>query len=290
LRASEPCTRVFELKTDEAFSCSVGRGDAALACGAANKVHLFDVGQGKRLTVYKDTHTDTVNHVRFHPVDTSKLLSGSMDNLIALLDTNEAKEDQALLGIIPNEECVQSFNLVGPDRNTLCSVSTTDQVRIWGLGEADFGTRRAEFLGIRENPLLAREDSLGYVVSTFYDEPSSQVFLLAGSGEDSTGSRLLALFRVALPEAEPVATFELPVPGEGPLGLTGHSGLVRSAICLPGGAVLTAGEDGHICAWREEGSSDAAAAAAAEGAAFGLEPTAFGARREGAPVSRSAPY
>merc|ERR1719204_717268 len=100
------------------------------------------------MTVYRDCHTDTVNRVRFHPVDTSRLLTGGVDNLIVLLDTNQASEDAALLGVIPNEECVQSFSLVGPDRATLCSVSTTEQVRIWGLGEADFGARRAEFLGI----------------------------------------------------------------------------------------------------------------------------------------------
>ena len=33
---------------------------------------------------YEDCHTDVVNHVRFHPADTSKLLSGAEDNLIAL--------------------------------------------------------------------------------------------------------------------------------------------------------------------------------------------------------------
>lgn len=293
IRAAEASVQRFELKTEEAYSCSVGCGDSVLACGASNKVHLFDLAKGKRRIVYKDIHSDTVNKVRFHPVQSGSLLSGSVDNLVVLLDTSKPREDEAMVGCLSNDECVQSFTLVGPARNTLCCVSSTEQVRIFGLGEEDFGTRRAEFLGIREHPLLAREESLGYVVDTFYDEPSAQVFLLAGSGEDAAGLRDLLLFRVSLAEAEPVAAFVLPRPaaeGAAPSALRGHTGMVRSAVCLPGGAIVTAGEDGLICAWREDSSAAPAQAAPASAAArFSLEPTAYGASRARA-SDRAAPY
>eukprot|EP00927_Polykrikos_kofoidii_P078548 TRINITY_DN75361_c0_g1_i1.p1 TRINITY_DN75361_c0_g1~~TRINITY_DN75361_c0_g1_i1.p1 ORF type:complete len:409 (-),score=64.93 TRINITY_DN75361_c0_g1_i1:135-1319(-) len=285
LRAAEACVRHFPVTSNEVYSCSVGRGDSALACAASEKVHLFDVGQGKRMRVYKDAHTDVVNHVRFHPVDTWKLLSGSEDNLVTVLDTNEPSQDEALLTVIPNEECVRSFTLVGPRRDTLCCASTTDDLRIWSLGEDDCGSKRAEFLGLRCHPLLMRDESFGYVVETFYDQPSEQVFLLAGAGSDGD----LVLFRVALPEPLPIATFRASMPGEG------HVGIVRSALCMPGGSIVTAGEDGRLCAWREDnagavsgqtddggsGGAVGGAGSCRSGARFDLEPTSYGAARRG---------
>lgn len=289
IRAAEAGARSFAVASSESYSCSVGRGDSMLACAASEKTHLFDVAQGKRIRVYKDSHTDVVNHVRFHPVETHKLLTGAEDNLVVILDTNEPREDEAMIGCIPNEECVRSFTMVGPDRNTLCCASTTEDVRIWGIGNEDMGIRRAEFLGLRENPLLMRDDAAGYVIESFYDQPSGQVFLLAGAGNEGD----LLLFRVTLAEAAPVAGFVVP-PRDitvSALGgaLEGHTGIVRCSICMPGGVILTAGEDGRICAWSESSDSAAATDSGADGGSFGLEPTSYGAQRDGV-GPRIAPY
>ncbi|CAJ1450605.1 unnamed protein product [Effrenium voratum] len=258
LRAAESA-RSFSVASHEVYSCCVGRSDALLACAASHKVHLFDVAQGKQVKVFKDCHTDVVNHVRFHP-QTGQLFTGAEDNLVVVLDTEKSREDEAMVGVVPNGECVRSFTLVGPDRNTLCCCSTTEDVRIWDVGGESFGGLRAQFMGLRSHPLLMRggdEDfGLGYVVETFYDQPSAEVFLLAGAGNCD-----LVLFRVTLAEAVPAAVFG-----------GGHSGVVRSALCLPGGRVLTAGEDGRICAWSEAGSSGG-------GGQFALEPTAYAATR-----------
>jgi len=289
LRAAETA-RHFPVSSQEVYSCSVGRQDTALACAASEKLHLFDIAQGRMLRIYRDCHTDVVNHVRFHPVDTAKLLSGAEDNLVVLVDT-DAREDDAILAVIPNEDCVRSFTLVGPARNTLCCASTTEDVRIWGLSEDDCGIKRAEFLGLRDHPLLAREDSGGYVVEMFFDQPSGQVFLLAGAGMDGD----LALFRVTLEDATPVATFNASTMGSvavvtGDATSTGtatiavsmgHRGVVRSAVCMPGGAVVSAGEDGRICVWRED--------PAVGNVCVELEPSAYGARRLGR-SDRAAPY
>lgn len=283
--------RSFKVSSKEVYSCSVGRADAALACAASEKVHLFDVAQGKRLRIYKDSHTDVVNHVRFHPIDNRKLLTGAEDNLVVVLDTDAATEDEAMLGVIPNEECVRSFTLVGPDRNMLCCASTTEDVRIWSLGE-DFGTKRAEFLGLRTHELLARglcdedfDGGLGYLVEAFYDQLSGNVFLLAGAG--SSGA--LVLFRVTLSAAEPLATFSVPSEGHA-VGLRGHAGIVRSAICMPEGALLTAGEDGQICCWREGAAAEPALLdVGPPSSRFGLEPTSYAAQRDQGRV-RAEPY
>jgi len=281
-RAATALVRTFPVSSNEVYSCSVGRGDTALACAASEKVHLFDVAEGKRLRVYKDCHTDVVNHVRFHPVDTTKLLTGAEDNLVTVLDTNAKTEDAAMLTVIPNEECVRSFTLVGPGRDVLCCASTTEDVRIWGLGESDCGVKKAEFLGLRGHPLLSREESGGYVVETFYDQVSSQVFLLAGAGDAGD----LVMFQVSLTETTPIATFCVPSGGL-PLGGSGHTGIVRSALCLTGGTVITAGEDGCVCAWREVAPTTADAEPTEQ--RFGLEPTSYGAQRA-SESRRAAPY
>mmetsp|Transcript_62736 Transcript_62736/g.176935 ORF Transcript_62736/g.176935 Transcript_62736/m.176935 type:complete len:362 (+) Transcript_62736:107-1192(+) len=273
LRAAGACAQRFEVASNEVYSCTVGCGDAALACAASEKVHLFDLVAGKRRRVYSDYHTDVVNRVRFHPAEPTKLLSGAEDGLVVVADTRESSTSEAMLAVVPNEECVRGFTLVGPGRDTLCCVSTTEDVRIWGLGPDDCGSKQAEFVGLREHALLSRDDSGGYVVETFYDQPSNQVFLLAGAG----GGGDMLLFQLAPGGAAPVAQLSA---GD---GAAGHTGIVRSALCLPGGIIVTAGEDGRVCAWRETSSADQAEQ-------FGLEPTAYGAQRSGAGSGRAAPY
>lgn len=305
VRLADACARSFKVTKDEIYSCSVGRSDTALACAAAEKVHLFDVGTGKRLCVYHAIHTDTVNHVRFHPVDTTRLLTGAEDNLLCVLDTNATNVDDALIACIPNEECVRSFTIVGPNRDNLCCASTTEEVRIWSLGD-DLGVKRAEFLGLREHELLRREESGGYVVETFYDQPSGQVYVLAGAGADGD----LALFRATTDFGILLAAvFSVPQEGDS----RGHIGVVRSGLCLPGGTLVTAGEDGCVVAWREglappstndfgrEGDARKATAPQAEEGVphlpsssthFDLEPTSYGASR-GSGISgrpRDLPY
>lgn len=312
-RAPKAAVARFDLKTEEAYSCSVGCQDSVLACGAGHTVRLFDLAKGKVRAIYNKYHSDTVNHVSFHPVDTTRLFSGGVDNLIVVLNTAEPREDDAWLGAISNEDCVQSFSLVNPDRNTLCSVSTTDEVRVWdvtpGQDDSDansFGMRRAKFQGIREHDLLRREESFGYVVETFYDQPSGEIVLLVGtggSGEEGQGVRELLLFRVSLEEAssKPMATFMAPTsPGAalaGAVRATGHTDVVRCATTLPSGTVFTAGEDGLICAWRFTPGS-AGAAAAGEGSCssleepnrFTLENQWYGAHRSSATGARASPY
>ena len=54
---------------------------------------------------------------------------------------------------------------MGPDRNTLCCVSTTEDVRIWDIGE-NFGSLRAQFLNLRRlvKRLMASRSLLGAIL------------------------------------------------------------------------------------------------------------------------------
>lgn len=146
-----------------------------------------------------------------------------------------------MLAVINNEECVRGFTLVGPDRNLLCCASTTEDLRIWSLAE-DFGEKKAEFVGLREHPLLSRDNGGGYIIETFHDQSSGQVHLLTGAG----GEGGLLLFSVTLTDVSPIAGFI----AADDIG-SGHTGLIRSAVCVDG-TVITAGEDGQICSWRED--------------------------------------
>ncbi|CAJ1399059.1 unnamed protein product [Effrenium voratum] len=59
------------------------------------EVHLFDVAQGKKVKVFKDSHTDVVNHVCFHP-QTGQLFTAAEDNLVVVLDAEKPRGDKAM--------------------------------------------------------------------------------------------------------------------------------------------------------------------------------------------------
>ncbi|CAJ1399055.1 unnamed protein product [Effrenium voratum] len=67
------------------------------------QVHLFDVAQGKKVKVFKDSHTDVVNHVCFHP-QTGQLFTAAEDNLVVVLDAEKPRGDKAMLKIVHRDE------------------------------------------------------------------------------------------------------------------------------------------------------------------------------------------
>lgn len=239
IRAGPPLARTLECvprgsdEADQIFSASIGVGDSLAAVGVSSKIHLFDVGTGKRPNIYSEVHSSIVNYVRFHPVDRDCIVSAADDNLICVFDSREADEEECLRCVLNNEDNVRFFSFVGPDRTRLVTSSMTETLRIWHLHSTEHeinGRRVAEHTGVRDHPVLEHDGSWGYAVDAYWDTKQNTMFTLGGSA----GGHLALLTT----DGGMAATFE-----------RGHTDVVRSAVCT-GNTFFTGGEDGLLCAWQ----------------------------------------
>lgn len=271
---------------DQVFAASFknyikGYDIRALSSGS-NSVASSREGQSKchkrsrRLLWDLQVHGDVVTALQFHPVYPQLLVSGGEDSLICISDTNAVGRDSSdvtPVACFSQERAVKGLSLLGPGTSCVCIRSAMEDVGLWqveGLdsqcnGAAGDGIsvrRRAEWLSVRSHPAIREGDSGGYVVDVFYDNVAGRLFILAGS----VSGRLL-LLHANLDGMAPAAvfkddaTFLTSLAGSSRDGLTGgggHTGVVRGAASLQASGcssnrLLTCGEDGRICAWRQKG-------------------------------------
>ncbi|CDJ43374.1 WD domain, G-beta repeat-containing protein, putative [Eimeria tenella] len=218
-------------------------------------------------------HGDTVTALQFHPVQQQLLLSGGEDSLVCVADTaaasssssssSSSEEGGGLVSCFSQERAVKSLSLVGPGASCVCICSAMEDVGLWQLeglqhyaaaaaaagAAADAAVaahRKAEWLSIRSHPQIREGESSGYIINTFYDEDLGRLFILAGSV-----SGQLLLLHANLDGVEPAAVFRSQ-------NGQGHCGVIRGAVSTAGKGthgfgLLTCGEDGRVCAWRQRG-------------------------------------
>lgn len=239
---------------DELTTAAVSADGTMVACGIGPEVRLFDVGSGKALITHTEAHSQSVTRIRFHPHRSRELVTSGDDGLLCVLDLErclqggKATEDDAGLRVVVNSgENVRGFSFTGEDSDVLSSISGTEVVRLWSLSFSDAGSVSGQFPELRSHSRLRIEESDGYVVDVFRDEPTGRSLALAGSVEGD-----LSIFSL---HQDGTASFagQLPrnsAPGA-PKGHAGHTGVVRCAALLGGstGSFATAGEDGAIGIW-----------------------------------------
>ncbi|KAL8453329.1 hypothetical protein Emag_001920 [Eimeria magna] len=241
----------------------------ALSAGAATppgggEPRLRGQPRRKRLLWDMQVHGDVVAALRFHPVHPSLLVSGGEDSLVCVTDTTavaDSEDNEASpVACFSQERAVKGLSLVGPGASCICIRSAMEDVGLWqveGLSRDSRDTngvvvqRKAEWLSVRSHPSIRDGDSCGYVVEVFYDEVTGRLFILAGSVSGN-----LLLLHANLDGVAPAAEFKRDACHSGVAGGSGHSGVVRGAISIPvvgggGSAILTCGEDGRVCAWRQ---------------------------------------
>lgn len=161
----------LSLDPDEADVWSVDAGGSSerlLACTVDNEIRMYDLRvvaeasypekRNSRATGlvwhFKDSHSDLINSVRFHPVRRSLLVSGADDDLICIHDTDQcrksnvnpspapqttpssddnsdAEDDPTVIGGMNNESPPRIIRFVGPNQDVLCAISTTETVQAW---------------------------------------------------------------------------------------------------------------------------------------------------------------
>ncbi|OEH74793.1 wd g-beta repeat-containing protein [Cyclospora cayetanensis] len=233
---------------------------------------------GRRLLWDLQVHGDYVMALQFHPLYPNLLVSGGEDSLVCVSDAASSlssSEDTALVACFSQERAVKGLSILGPAASCICIRSAMEDVGLWQVNGLDTYCssgavdgvsvqRRAEWLSVRSHPQIREGDSSGYVVDVFYDQILGRLFILAGSV-----SGQLVLLHANLDGIEQAATFkqkglsqgrQSAPAGSGALQAGGHTGVVRGAINVMGAAgsglgLLTCGEDGRVCAWRQRGTT-----------------------------------
>lgn len=123
---------------------------------------------------YWESHTDDITQVQFHPDDSNKLISASVDGLINLYDLSQTSEDDALIDSLNTESSVEKVEwLKNPKgKDFIGCVTHTADVQFWKLESAEpFHISRAEIA----KKIQRKSEGYVYVVDLYDD------IILAGS-------------------------------------------------------------------------------------------------------------
>ncbi|OLN84366.1 putative WD repeat-containing protein C63.06 [Colletotrichum chlorophyti] len=200
-------------------------------------VLLWDIrtGPAQRLR-YDEVHSDDVTELRFHPAEQHILLSGSTDGLVNIYDTRISDEDDVVVQTL-NQGSVHHASFLG---NTEVYVLTHDEkLAVYSVAE-DCGTGAAlvDFGDARE--------TLGcqYIANVTTKIDGSGAIVGAGS-QDRQVFELVHLSRTGDGGWSFDRANSVGLPG-------GHGEEIIRSFCFYDDeqVVFTAGEDGHVKAWR----------------------------------------
>lgn len=85
--------------------------------GSDAGVYIWDIrNSSKPVVSYVDSHNDDVTSIRFHPDDSTALLSGSTDGLVNLYNTSITDEDEAVYQTINHGASIHSTGFLSAKR------------------------------------------------------------------------------------------------------------------------------------------------------------------------------
>ncbi|XP_077863746.1 WD repeat-containing protein 89-like [Saccoglossus kowalevskii] len=195
---------------------------------------FWDCRSTNLLGAYKESHSDDVTQVKFHPTNADALATGSTDGLVCVFDISQRSEENALVTTLNSESSVSRMDWCGANSEYIYCLTHTEQIMIWDAVES---TRITKFDDIRQN-LGERGIEVEYLVDCFYNSSLKTLVVLGG-----THSGNLRLLTVGKEVLHPVNTLN-----------GGHGSTVR---CLQWDnsteSLITGGEDGMLSLWTKEG-------------------------------------
>ncbi|XP_071958553.1 WD repeat-containing protein 89-like isoform X3 [Antedon mediterranea] len=194
---------------------------------------FWDCRSTNILGAYKESHSDDITQVKFHPTKANSLATGSTDGLVCVFDICEKSEDDALVTTLNSESSVSHIGWCGTNSEYLYCLTHTETLLIWDAVESNILTR---FDDVRES-VSGDACSIDYLVDGFYHSSLKTLIVLAGNhrGEQT-------LLTIGKDKLYPVHR------------LSGaHSSTVR---CLhwndQTGSLVTGGEDSVISLWQQQ--------------------------------------
>ncbi|TKY86090.1 hypothetical protein EX895_004915 [Sporisorium graminicola] len=245
---------------------------------------------------YNEVHSDDITVLEYHPDADNHagiLLSGSTDGLVSAIDTTIAEEDDAVISVGNTGNSVARAGWIYPSTSS-SSAAAMDTNMDAGDEEADLGQVETEarrralgkvwavgdmqtvslFDADKFDPILPTTDvrsssslrppwSTDYVIDAAFSLPS---FPNPSSGETLTlfvGKSEGAFATISIPTNNTASPWALRAvfPEQGDGTFYGHADIIRSVEWDSATNTLyTGGEDGNLCFWQFDSSSDQAAA------------------------------
>ncbi|KAG5044072.1 hypothetical protein JHK87_007987 [Glycine soja] len=217
--------------SQEVFSfCMGGTSGNLVAAGCKSQVLFWDWRNMKQVACLVDSHVDDVTQVHFVPNERGKLISASVDGLICTFDTTgDINDDDHLESVSPG-------------------------LHIWNWKD---GSNEGNFLDART---LASEswnlDHVDYFIDCHYSREAEKLWVIGGTNAGTMG-----YFPVNYKGVATIGAAEAILEG-------GHTSVIRSVLpmsTIPSGPTnspsqgifgWTGGEDGRLCCWLSDDSSE----------------------------------
>lgn len=213
--------------------------------GVGDELYLWDRRTRKTITRFPDTHFMEVVQVRWCGSDT--FISASEDGNVAVFDLSQViSEEDSFVGAV-SINSLRRMDLFGRENERLWCTSNTETLHWWDWRDAcdeasGSGAGTAEALN-------AREETKAHYLIRCHQDQGGVVVCISGTADGQ-------IMMHECHDQDGVIHF-----GSTPMSLMagGHSAVVRDALVLPNGSVVSGAEDGKICLWNT--CSDAAAVA-----------------------------
>ncbi|XP_044264408.1 WD repeat-containing protein 89 isoform X1 [Tribolium madens] len=135
-------TTVMDVK-NKSFNCfDISPNNKLLAAGTNlfegdSFILFWDVRKNSLLGGYWVSHTDDITQLKFHPDDSNKLISGSVDGLINLYDLSQRCEEDALLDSLNTVSSIEKLSWLRQGRTDIIScVTHTADVQFWKIEDS----------------------------------------------------------------------------------------------------------------------------------------------------------
>ncbi|KAJ8620574.1 hypothetical protein MRB53_029103 [Persea americana] len=241
--------------SQEIFSFSIG-GSAGnlLAAGCNSQILFWDWRTGKQVSCLEDSHVEDVTQVHFVPNAQNKLVSASVDGLMCVFDTEgHISDDNHLESVMNVGTSIAKVGFFGELNQKLWCLTHIETLSVWDWKDA---SKECDFEEARS---LASDswnrDHVDYFVDCHYSEVDDRMWVIGG-----TNAGTLGYFPVNHRGVGAIGSPEAILEG-------GHSAVVRAVLPVSCTHVRltrkqgifgwTGGEDGRLCCWLSDESSEA---------------------------------
>ncbi|CAL0302425.1 unnamed protein product [Lupinus luteus] len=242
--------------SQEVFSFSFGGpGGNLIAAGCKSQILFWDWRNKKQIACLEESHVEDVTQVHFVHEEQSKLISTSVDGLICTFDTTgDINDDDHLESVINVGTSIAKVGIFGDNCQKLWCLTHIETLGIWdwknGTNEVNLSDARG----------LASEswnlDQVDYFVDCQYSKEAEKLWVIGG-----TNAGALGYFPVNYKGLATIGGAEAILEG-------GHTSVVRSVLPMSrfhGGLApssvssgvfgWTGGEDGRLCCWLSDDST-----------------------------------